>query len=77
MCLVNCNTVKILKIGRAENIAVIILTIEQSGFTIELCPSNADEMVNSVDPDQTAPQSGSALFCWGLTVRKLRIIAVY
>ena len=40
-----------------RNIAVVILKFEQCGFTIiiVMCPEDADEMANSVDPEQNAP----------------------
>ena len=50
------------KILDTKKIAIIILKVEQRGFTIEYC----DGIENSVDPDQTAPLgavwSGSTLF---------------
>ena len=37
-----------------------------------MSPNDADGMTNSVDPDQTAPET----VCPGIPVRKLRIITV-
>ena len=46
-----------------------------------MSPNNAEEIANSVDPDQTAPLgavwSGSALFAQAYLSEKLRIIAVF
>ena len=42
-------TVKILKLGTPQTIAIIVLKIEKFDVT-----KNADGMANSVDPDQTA-----------------------
>ena len=52
--------VKILKIETPENIAVITLKIEHCGFAVVMC---ADQIANSVDQDQTAPQSDLGLHC--------------
>ena len=58
---------KIPKYSDTQKFAVIILKIEHCGFTrVLMCPNNADGMVNSEDPDQTAPLgavwSGFTLF---------------
>ena len=51
------NTIKFLKFGHPEKFAVIILKVEQRGFTIAKCvPKDVDGIANSVDPDQTAPR---------------------
>ena len=39
------------KISDSQKFAVIILKVEQDGFTLE----DAEEIANSVDLDQTAP----------------------
>ena len=42
-----------------------------------MSPNDADGMANSVDPDQTAPQSDQGLHCLPRPIfRKLRIITV-
>ena len=47
-------TVKILKFGTPQTIAIIVLkTIK---FDVTLHPKDADGMANSVDPDQTASE---------------------
>ena len=61
-------TVKVQKIQTPKKIAVIILKLDQY--------HDADRMANSVDPDQTAPQSDLGLYCPGLSVQKLGIIMV-
>ena len=49
------STVKILKFGTPQTIAIIVLKIEKFDVTIALMPpKDADGMANSVDPDQTA-----------------------
>ena len=49
------STVKILKFGTPQTIAIIVLKIEKFDIYIALMhPKDADEMANSVDPDQTA-----------------------
>ena len=70
---------KILKYSDTWKIAVIILKLEQCGSTTVMSPKDADEMANSVEPDQTIPPlwavwSGSTMFSPGLSVWKLRII---
>ena len=46
-------------------------------YHIVMSPNNTDGIANSVDPDQTAPQSDLGLHCCpGISVRKLRIITV-
>ena len=48
-------TVKILKFGTPQTIAITVLKIEKNGCNIALMhPKDADGMANSVDPDQTA-----------------------
>ena len=42
-----------------------------------MSPNDADGMANSVDSDQTAPQSDLGLHCLPRPVRKLRIITVF
>ena len=37
---------------------VAVMVLKQSGFTIEMCLKDADQMANSVHPDQTAPKGG-------------------
>ena len=41
-----------------------------------MSPHDADGMANSVDPDQTAPLIWVCTVCPGISVQKLRIIAV-
>ena len=49
------HTVKYLKIRTPDKFAVIILKVEQFGFTTRVMrPKDADRMANSVNPDQTA-----------------------
>ena len=45
-------TVKILKFGTPQTIAIIVLKVEK--FYVLMHPKDADGMANSVDPDQTA-----------------------
>ena len=51
-----------LKIRTPEKFVVITLKFEEGGFTIGYCillhPEDADNIANSVDPDQTAPHLG-------------------
>ena len=54
------NTVKILNIRTPKKFAVITLKFKQDGFTEN--PKDAAGIANSVDLDQTAVWSGSALF---------------
>ena len=39
-----------------------------------MCPNDADRMANSVDPDQTAPDLGSALFAQAYLSENLGIL---
>ena len=56
-------TVKILKFGTPQTIAIIVLKIEKVWCNIALMhPKDADGMANSVDPDQTA--SSEAVWSW-------------
>ena len=49
------STVKILKFGTPQTIAIIVLKIEKFDVTFSIMhPKDADGMANSVDPDQTA-----------------------
>ena len=58
----NILTVKILKFGTPQTIAIIVL-IEKVRCNIALMhPKDADVMANSVDPDQTA--SSEAVWSW-------------
>ena len=51
-----CEYRKILKNSDTRKFAVIILKVEQGGFTVRImCPKDAEGIANSVDPDQTAP----------------------
>ena len=51
----SCVTVKFLKFGTPQTIAIIVLKIEKVRCNIALMHSkDADGMANSVDPDQTA-----------------------
>ena len=45
-------TVKILKFGTPQTIAIIV--VKKENFDVTLHPKDADGMANSVDPDQTA-----------------------
>ena len=54
-------TVKILKFGTPQTIAIIVLKIEKFDVTL-MHPTDADGMANSVDPDQTA--SSEAVWSW-------------
>ena len=55
-CITGTITVKLLKIWTPEKYTVIILKIGLMWiFHREMRPNYADEMANSVDPDQTAP----------------------
>ena len=47
-------TVKILKLGTPQTIAIIVLKIEKFDVIALMHTKDADEMANSVDPDQTA-----------------------
>ena len=49
----NESTVKILKFGTPQTIAIIVLKIETFNVTL-MHPKDADGLANSVDPDQTA-----------------------
>ena len=62
ICLYLRNTVKFLKIWTPEKFAVITLKFEQWLYHRVMSPKGAEGMANSVDPDQTAPRSGSTLF---------------
>ena len=54
-CSILPTTVKILKFGTPQTIAIIVLKIEKVWCNIALMhPKDADGMANSVDPDQTA-----------------------
>ena len=56
-------TVKILKFGTPQTIAITVLKIEKNWCNIALMhPKDADGMANSVDPDQTA--SSEAVWSW-------------
>ena len=56
-------TIKILKFGTPQTIAIIVLKIEKVWCNIALMhPKDADGMANSVDPDQTA--SSEAVWSW-------------
>ena len=58
-----CSTVKILKIGTPQTIALIVLKIEKKWCNIVLMhPKDADGMANSGDADQTA--SSEAVWSW-------------
>ena len=46
------HTVKILKVGTPQTIAITVLKLVK--FDVTLHPKEADAMANSVDPDQTA-----------------------
>ena len=50
------STVKILKFGTPQTIAIIVLKIEKFDVTLHylMHPKDADGMANSIDPDQTA-----------------------
>ena len=49
------STVKILKFGTPQTIAILVPKIEKFDVTLHLCiQKDADGMANSVDPDQTA-----------------------
>ena len=63
-----------LNLSDTRKISVIILIFEPC----DLCPNDADEMANSVDPDQTARSSLNWAYtvCLDLSVRKLRNITV-
>ena len=49
------STRKIPKYSDTQNIAVIILKLEQCDYYSCRSPKDANRMANSVDPDQTAP----------------------
>ena len=56
-------TVKILKFGTPQTIAIIVLKNRKVWRNIALMhPKDADGMANSVDPDQTA--SSEAVWSW-------------
>ena len=49
-----------LKLGTAKINTVIVFKVDQSGFTVQSCvKKDADELANSVNPDQTAPWQGA------------------
>ena len=55
--LVSSSTVKILKFGSPQTIAIIVLKNRKVGCNIALMhPKDVDGMANSVDPDQTASE---------------------
>ena len=56
-------TVKILNIQTPQNLAVVTLKFEQDGFTKSDAHKRCRGIANSVDPDQTAPQSDQGLHC--------------
>ena len=55
------NTVNFLNIRTPKEFVVITLEVERDGVRV-IHPKGAEGIANSVDPDQTAPRSGSALF---------------
>ena len=57
------STIKILKFGTPQTIAIIVLKIEKNWCNITLMhPKDAGGMANGVDPDQTA--SSEAVWSW-------------
>ena len=55
------STVKILKFGTPQTIAIIVLKIVWCNIAL-MHPTDADGMANSIDPDQTA--SSEAVWSW-------------
>ena len=72
--MVNSNiAIKFLNIQTPEKIAAIILKFERCGsYHRIMSPKDADEMANSVDPDQTAPDLG--LHCLPRPVRIIMVV---
>ena len=55
---------KIPKTSDTRKLAVITLKVEQDGFTLRVMhPKDWKGIANSVDSDQTAPQSDLGLHC--------------
>ena len=75
-----CYTVKFLNFGMPEIFAEIYLKFKQKGQILRVfCQNCANGIVNSEDPDQTAPRSSLIWVCTvcpDLSVRKLRVITV-
>ena len=57
-------TVKTLNIGTPRPATAVVLNLKQFNFTMKkMPPKDVERMANSVDSDQTAPQSDQNLDC--------------